>query len=95
MSKRSRAFATALIALGLGLSSCSTTEDTAISETTVSSVATKTTSTLPEMNSAVSADGVTITIDSAFTTDSVEMESLDRPSGDIQPRCLEKTESLS
>lgn len=85
MSKRSRAFATALIALGLGLSSCSTTEDTAISETTVSSIATKTTSTLPEMNSAVSADGVTITIDSAFTTDSVEMESLDRPSGDIQP----------
>ncbi|ANE05252.1 hypothetical protein ccrud_03120 [Corynebacterium crudilactis] len=37
------------------------------------------------MNSAVSADGVTITINSAFTTGSIDMESLDRPSGDIQP----------
>lgn len=85
MFKRCHTFAIALIALGLGLSSCSSTADTDISETAASSVATEATTTLPDMNSAVSADGVTITIDSAFTTNSVEMESLDRPSGDIQP----------
>ncbi|BAU95015.1 hypothetical protein N24_0753 [Corynebacterium suranareeae] len=85
MFKHSRTFATALIALGLGLSACSSTVDTDVPETTVSSATPETTSSLPQMNSAVSADGVTITINSAFTTNSVEMESLDRPSGDIQP----------
>lgn len=76
MYKYSRIAATVMIALGLGLSACSQPVDTETSATE---------SALPGMHSAVSAEGVTVTVDSAHTAKTVDMHPMSGVHDDIQP----------
>lgn len=75
MYSYSRLAATAMIALGLGIAACSPAADTDTAGTATSAISSETTSVLPGMHSPTSAEGVSLTVDAAYTTEAVDMHS--------------------
>lgn len=85
MNIYSRIVVAVMIALGLGLSACSQDVETDRSKMMVSSDVPEVRSVPPGMHSAVSAEDVTVTVNSAYTAKTVDMHPRSGIHDDIQP----------